>query len=100
MAATYWSLRTPCWSLTTSTSGFGPFGFANDPSPLPFNTPMRPSGKPNAAVGYQPDGTNPRTRLRACEISTTPTAFVSEHATKSFAPSALMPRPLGVDPRG
>src|SRR5580658_7061719 len=90
----------PWRSRTTSTSGFGPFGFANDPKPFPLSTPKRPSGKPNAVVGYQPAGTNPRTWLCAWEISTIPTALASEQATNSFAPSALRPRPLGVDPRG
>ncbi len=61
---------------------------------------MRPSGKPNASVGYQPVGTKPSTLLRAPEMSTTAAAFASEQATKSLVPSALRPSPQGVVPSG
>src|SRR5579884_1034652 len=80
--------------------GLGPPGFGYDLNPRPFSTPMRPSGVPKAAVGYQPVGTKPRTLLRGPEISTTAAAFRSEQATKSFFLSALSPRPLGVEPAG
>ena len=53
-----------------------------------------------AAVGYQPVGMNPVTRLRASEISATATTFASEQATYNFVCSGFSARPLGVMPSG
>ena len=88
-------------SPTTALVGFGPiFGFGYDRSPLPFSTTSVPEGSARTAVGYQPVGMKPSTRLRSVEISTTAATLPSEHATYSRFPSGEIARPEGVIPSG
>ena len=61
--------------------GFGPSGLGYERSPLPFSTTSVPEGSARTAVGYQPAGMNPSTRLRVSETSTTAAALASEQAT-------------------
>src|SRR5213083_1235597 len=59
------------------------------------------SGETETAVGYQPVGMKPRTRLEpARETSTTATALLSAFATKSDLPSGESARAFGVVPAG
>src|SRR5438552_2895149 len=53
------------------------------------------------ALGYQPTGTNPATRLAfASEISATITSLLSALATKSILPSDETATASGVEPSG
>ena len=61
--------------------GFGPLGLGYERTPLPFSTTSPPEGSARTAVGYQPAGMNPSTRLRVSETSTTAAALASEQAT-------------------
>src|SRR5450432_1191542 len=81
--------------------GLGPsLEFGYERTPLPLSTTSVPDGRARTAVGYQPVGMNPSTRLRASETSTTAAALASEQATKSLLPSAESPSPEGVMPSG
>ena len=81
--------------------GLGPFfALGYERSPLPFSTTSVPLARARTAVGYQPVGMKPSTRLRASQISTTAAALASEHATKRRLPSALRARAEGVMPIG
>ena len=58
-------------------SAFGP-----EPPPLPFATySVRPSGDVATAVGYQPAGISPATRMRSAPSRTTATALLPAIAT-------------------
>src|SRR2546429_9575362 len=78
-----------------------PSGFAPDRAPLPFATyNARPSGDTATAVGYQPTGTSPATRMRVASRRTTATELLPAIATyRGFASgdsaSALGSLPVG-----
>src|SRR5690349_2753694 len=95
MRATY-----PGPSLLGVLVGFGPFGLGYDRTPLPFRTTTVPFDSTRAAVGYQPVGIKPSTRLRSCDTSITAATLASEHATYRRLPSGLSARPDGVMPSG
>src|SRR3954451_21944596 len=84
------------------TPGWLPRGLAMEVKPLPLRTKIRlPSRLNCAAVGYQPVGMKPRTRLSpGRETSTTATVLLSALATSRVRPSGDRPRALGVLPGG
>ena len=59
-----------------------------------------PEASARTAVGYQPVGMKPSTRLRPSETSTTAAALASEQATKRRLPSGLSASAEGVMPSG
>src|SRR5215472_12690998 len=60
-----------------------------------------PSRLKRAAVGYQPVGMNPSTRLApGFETSTNATVLLSALAMRSLVPSGERPMPPGVEPGG
>src|SRR5437879_2014656 len=78
-----------------------PSGFAPDPAPLPFATySARPSGDTATAVGYQPTGTSPATRMRVVSRRTTATALLPAIATYRVFPSGDRASALGSLPVG
>src|SRR5207237_10055436 len=78
-----------------------PSGFAPDPAPLPFATySARPSGDTATAVGYQPTGTSPATRMRVLSRRTTATALLPAIATYRVFPSGDRASALGSLPVG
>src|SRR5215472_13563849 len=95
MRATY-----PGPSLFALLVGFGTFGLGNERTPLPFRITTVPLGRIRTAVGYQPAGMKPSTRLRSCDTSNTAVALASEHATYKRLPSGLSANPEGVMPSG
>src|ERR1017187_4168124 len=81
--------------------GVGPFSaLGEDRSPLPLRTTRVPLTGARTAVGYQPVGMKPSTRLPPSPTSTTAAALPSEQATKRRLPSALRPSAEGVMPMG
>src|SRR6266542_2144493 len=90
------------WPSAQGSPGCGPRGFASDVRPLPERTKMfLPSEENCAAVGYQPAGMNPLTRLASGSLtSTTATSLLSALATRRVRPSGESPSPLGVEPAG
>ncbi|PYO74425.1 MAG: hypothetical protein DMD67_13560 [Gemmatimonadetes bacterium] len=66
-----------------------PSALAPEPLPLPFATKMvRPSGDAATAVGYQPTGMRPATRISRAPIRTTATALLPAMATYSVRRSS------------
>src|SRR5215472_10793923 len=100
MWPTYCAASMPLCTGDSPTRGLGPSGFGYDRPPLPFMATRPPEGSARTAVGYQPTGMNPSTRLRSVETSITATALASEQATKRRFLSALSAKALGVMPRG
>src|SRR5262249_62334208 len=82
--------------------GGGPGGLAEETSPLAERTKTRrPSPLKAAAVGYQPVGRNPATRLPpAASTRATATVLLSALATRRVAPSGESATLLGVEPGG
>src|SRR5215470_10020008 len=82
--------------------GFGPRGFGEDASPLPERTKIcLPSPLKAAAVGYQPVGRKPATRLSLSgPTDATATVLLSALATSSVPPSGESATLLGVEPGG
>src|SRR5437879_2932363 len=91
---------TPSPMFAGRREGLGPLGFGYERCPFPFSTTNVPDGSTRTAVGYQPVGMNPSTRLRSVEMSTTAATLPSEHATKSRLPSGARPSAEGVMPSG
>src|SRR5438128_12059796 len=78
-----------------------PSGFAPDRAPLPFATySARPSGDTATAVGYQPTGTSPATRMRVASRRTTATELLPAIAPYSVFPSGTAASALGPLPAG
>src|ERR1700761_3319041 len=102
MCATYPGATTgpPSYSGCPGLVGFGPSGFARLPSPFPFAIASWLLFNTRTAVGYQPVGINPNTRLRGPEISVSATAFASEHTTYNRSPAVSTARAEGVMPSG
>jgi hypothetical protein len=90
------------WPAASGILGCGPRGFGDEVSPFPDRTKTRlPSRENAAAVGYQPDGRKPETRLSpGRDTSATATVLLSALAMRSVAPSGERPSPLGVEPGG
>src|SRR5881628_199296 len=77
-------------------SAFGP-----DPAPLPLATnSVRPSGAIATAVGYQPTGIIPATRMPFAPTRTTASALLPAMATYSVRRSGASARALGSLPVG
>ena len=74
---------------------------APEPFPLPLATnSVRPSADVATAVGYQPTGTSPATRIPLRLIRTTATALFPAMATYSVRPSGESASALGSLPVG
>ena len=67
---------------------------------MPLSTTRAPPSSARTAVGYQPVGMKPSTRLRSWETSMTAAALASEQATNSRLPSGERPSAEGVIPSG
>src|SRR5947207_4896015 len=78
-----------------------PSRLAPEPFPLPLATnSVRPSADVATAVGYQPTGTSPATRIPVRLIRTTATALFPAMATYSVRPSGESASALGSLPVG
>src|SRR3977135_3011798 len=79
-----------------------PWGLAADANPFPLRTNnCLPSRLKIAAVGYQPVGMKPSTKLRPPLLtSTTAIALVSPFATSNVRPAGDKARELGVEVAG
>src|SRR5579872_786611 len=78
----------------------GKLGLDSRPLPTPTNS-FFPSRETATAVGYQPVGMKPRTRLSAVlETSITATSLLSAFVTNSRVPSGESANALGVLPVG
>src|SRR3989475_12681503 len=65
-----------------------PSGLAPEPAPFPFATyNVEPSAETATAVGYQPTGISPATRIVGGSTRTTATALLPAIATYSVRPS-------------
>src|SRR5256885_11575746 len=78
-----------------------PSGFAPEPAPLPLATnKVEPSAETVTAVGYQPTGISPATRIPARSRRTTATALLPAIATYRVRPSGESASALGSLPTG
>src|SRR2546430_10703020 len=78
-----------------------PSGLAPEPAPFPFATyNVEPSAETATAVGYQPTGINPATRIAGGSTRTTATALLPAIATYSVRPSGARASPFGSLPTG
>ena len=67
---------------------------------MALTTTSVPEGSTRTAVGYQPAGMKPSTRLTGSETSATAATLPSEQATKRRLPSGLNASAEGVMPNG
>src|SRR2546421_4098819 len=78
-----------------------PSGLAPEPAPFPFATyNVEPSAETATAVGYQPTGINPATRIAGGSTRTTATALLPAIATYSVRPSGARASAFGSLPTG
>src|SRR5437899_12595470 len=76
-----------------------PSGLAPEPAPFPFATyNVEPSAERPTAVGYQPTGINPATRIAGRSTRTASTALLLAIATYSVRPSGARGRAFGLLP--
>src|SRR3989475_11756910 len=78
-----------------------PSGLAPEPAPFPFATyNVEPSAETATAVGYQPTGISPATRIVGGSTRTTATALLPAIATYSVRPSGARASAFGSLPTG
>src|SRR2546427_9496601 len=78
-----------------------PSGLAPEPAPFPFATyKVEPSAETATAVGYQPTGMSPATRIAPRSSRTTATALLPAIATYSVRPSGARASAFGSLPTG
>src|SRR3989442_8463623 len=78
-----------------------PSGLAAEPAPFPFATyRVEPSAETATAVGYQPTGMSPATRIALGSSRTTATALLPAIATYSVRPSGARASAFGSLPTG
>src|SRR3989449_1699964 len=78
-----------------------PSELAPEPAPFPFATyKVEPSAETATAVGYQPTGMSPATRIAPRSSRTTATALLPAIATYSVRPSGARARAVGSLPTG
>src|SRR3989442_388497 len=78
-----------------------PSWLAPEPAPFPFATyKVEPSAETTTAVGYQPTGINPATRMAGRSSRTTATALLPAIATYSVRPSGARASAFGSLPTG